>query len=129
VNQSDSFSINVNVTLFDRTSAESQKVFSLSIDTISSNTENITAAAPSGFVGNVSVEVINPPQPVNLATEAPTQSSSTTQTSSTTRASSTTKASTTKFTISPFNSNALKNGNGFSYLSLSINLLFSLFVV
>jgi len=123
VNQSDSFSINVNVTLFDRTSAESQKVYNLTIETISSNKDNITAAAPSGFVGNVSVEFINPPQPVNFATEAPTQSSSTT------RASSTTKASTTKFTIPPFNSIALKNGNSFSYLSLSINLLFTLFVV
>jgi hypothetical protein len=126
VNQSDSFSINVNVTLFDRTSAESQKVYNLTIETISSNTENITAAAPSGFVGNVNpnpAEVIKPPQPINLATEAPTQASSTTRTSSTT------KASATKFTIPPFNSIALKNGNSFSYLSLSINLLFTLFVV
>ena len=123
MNQSDSFSINVNVTLFDRTSAESQKVYNLTIETISSNTETIKLAAPSGFVGNVSVEVINLPIPVNLTTEAPTQASSTT------RASSTTKPSTSKFTIPPFNSIALKNGNSFSYLSLSINLLFTLFVV
>ncbi|MFN7822373.1 MAG: hypothetical protein ACK5PO_05390 [Bacteroidota bacterium] len=96
MNQSDSFSINVNVTLFDRTSAESQKVFSLSIDTISSNTEKIKAAAPSGFVPNVYASAINPPLPVNPATEASSEASTAASTEASTLAS--TEASTQAFT-------------------------------
>ena len=115
MNQSDSFSINVNVTLFDRTLEDSQKVYDLTIEKISLNTETIKAAAPSGFVGNVSVEVINSPIPVNLATEAPTKASS--------------RASITEIIIPPVNSIALKNYSFPTYLSLSINLMFMLFFV
>jgi hypothetical protein len=66
--QSDSFSINVNVTVVKRTFEQSQFLYNSIVETVSTNKETIEASVPSGFVGNVSVEAINPPIPLNQDT-------------------------------------------------------------